>query len=114
MAIPSGSGTEVLKRFTKNALNNETVTAIDGVANHIYTILSIIICENANAAENISITVNDGSNDIDLVYNTAVPAYATYVFNDKFVISGTDDLKIRSHAASAMDVIVSYIDSDWT
>jgi hypothetical protein len=114
MAIPSGSGTEVLKRYTKNALNNETVTAITGVANHIYTILSIVICENANGAENISISMNDGSNEISLTYNTPIPAYGTYVFNDRFVISGTDTLTIRSHAASAMDVIVSYIDQDWS
>ena len=114
MAIPSGSGTEVLKRYTRNSLSNGTITAITGVANHIYTILSIIICENGDAAENISISMNDGSNQIDLVYNAPIPAYGTYIFNDKFVISGTDTLLIRSHAASALDIIVSYIDQDWT
>jgi hypothetical protein len=114
MAIPTGSGTEVLKRFTINTLNYNTVTAITGVANHIYTVLSIVVCENQGNPEHLSITMNDGTNDIDLVYNVDVPANGTYVWNDRFVISGTDLLKIRSHESSGMDVIVSYIDQDWS
>ena len=114
MAIPSGSGTEVLKLSTINTLNNTTTTVITGVANHIYIILSIVICENQNNAERISITMNDGSNDIDLIYDTPLAAQASYVWNDKFVISGTDQLKIRSHGTSGLDVVVSYIDQDWT
>ena len=114
MAIPSGSGTEVLKRFTINTLNNTTTTVITGVANHIYTILTIVICENQGATENISITMNDGSNDIDMIYDVSLPAKASYVWNDRVVLSGTDQLKIRSHGTSGLDVIVSYIDQDWT
>ena len=43
MAIPSGSGTEVLKRFIKDGQDNTESKAIDGVADHIYTVLSIIV-----------------------------------------------------------------------
>ena len=114
MAIPSGSGTEVLKRVTINTLNNTTTTVITGVANHIYTILSIVICENNGNAEQISITMNDGSNDIDLIYDMALVAKGSFVWNDRVVLSGTDQLKIRSHGTSGLDVIVSYIDQDWT
>ena len=42
MAIPSGSGTEVLKRFIKDGQDDTETKAIDGEANHIYTVLSII------------------------------------------------------------------------
>ena len=38
MAIPSGSGTEVLKRVTAHN-NNGIVEILSGTANHIYTIL---------------------------------------------------------------------------
>ena len=43
MAIPSGSGTEVLKRAYIPAITNSPQKIIDGVANHIYTILSVIV-----------------------------------------------------------------------
>ena len=114
MAIPSGSGTEVLKRATIHNNNNATTEILSGVANHIYTILTIVICENQGATENISITMNDGSNDIDMIYDVSLPAKASYVWNDRVVLSGTDQLKIRSHGTSGLDVIVSYIDQDWT
>ena len=43
MAIPSGSGTEVLKRATFDGNLNTAPVIINGVANHIYTILTIRI-----------------------------------------------------------------------
>ena len=42
MAIPSGSGTEVLKRAYFNGNLNTEALLINGVANHIYTVLSIM------------------------------------------------------------------------
>ena len=38
MAIPSGSGTEVLKFSRFLAMDNTEQTLITGVANHIYTL----------------------------------------------------------------------------
>ena len=49
MAIPSGSGTEVLKRAFHKGVTNSEITLITGVANHNYTILSLICCERAGA-----------------------------------------------------------------
>ena len=41
MAIPSGSGTEVLKRLFYTVTDTTDTVIINGVANHIYTIISI-------------------------------------------------------------------------
>ena len=44
MAIPSGSGTEVLIRAKLQGFDHSADNKIiDGVANHIYTILSVIV-----------------------------------------------------------------------
>ena len=44
MAIPSGSGTEVLKVSKLNPTNVAAQVLINGVADHIYTVLSVITC----------------------------------------------------------------------
>ena len=44
---------------------------------------------------------------------TDLPPYGTYVWNDKFVITGTDKLEAYSSAGN-VDIYCSYIDQDWT
>jgi len=117
MAIPSGGGTEVLKRATLNANSNAWTSILTGVANHIYTILSVSFCEvsnNASTTVGMRIDINAaGSNEVSLLdHHTSVPAYETFVWNDKFVMTGTDKLIIYSSAN--MDIYVTYIDQDWT
>ena len=112
MAIPSGSGTEVLKRVTAHN-NNGIVEILSGTANHIYTILSIIIMDANGLGSSINIAVNDGSNDIHLLGTQSVDLTETFVWNEKFVMEGDDDLDIYS-SNSGMDFYISYIDQDWT
>jgi hypothetical protein len=113
MAIPSGSGTEVLKRLTMHS-NGGWNEAFSGTANHIYTILSVIVQERAGAATTLGMRVNDGSNDIFLIGDgTVCPAYGTFVWNDKFVMEGDDDLDIYNTGVDT-DWYISYIDQDWT
>lgn len=116
MAIPSGSGTEVLKRFYKNSLTNSDTILIDGVANHIYTVLSVSFSErnNATATINMFTVIDGGSTDIHLITQKSISAFGNYVFNDKFVITGTDELKVSLQASGAVDVLISYIDQDWS
>ena len=117
MAIPSGGGTEVLKRAYKHAQTNAWITLITGVANHIYTVISVILCEQGNAAELFSMRVDisaAGSNQLRLLEQQALPAYSSYVFTDKIVLTGTDKLEVYSQSAANIDVYVSYIDQDWT
>ena len=116
MAIPSGSGTEVLKRATKHANNDNWEAIITGVANHIYTILSITACEMGGNAEIINIRVDvsaAGSNQIFIVNTQALGSQETFVFSDKLVLTGTDKLEIYNSAGD-VDWSVSYIDQDWS
>ena len=117
MAIPSGSGTEVLKRATYHANSNAWRTLITGVANHIYTILSITACESNGTAETIGIRIDisaAGSNWINLVEtSTPLPSRGTFAWNDKTVLTGTDKLEVHNSAGD-VDWYVSFIDQDWT
>ena len=113
MTIPTGGGTEVLKRVTSHN-NNGLDEILAGELLHIYTILSIIFANNTTVTtESIQISVNDGSNDIVIVGYTVIPSYGTFVFNDKFVMEGDDDLDLYNGHTNG-DWYVSYIDQDWT
>ena len=116
MAIPSGSGTEVLKRVYVNNLSNTDDAIITGVANHIYTILSISFCERNNAAELINMYVDylAGGTGINILTQQALAAHETFVWNDKFVMTGTDNLYVGTQGSALVDVYCSYIDQDWS
>ena len=58
MAIPSGSGTEVLKRHSVHANSDAWVNLITGVANHIYTVISIVASEAGGNAETLGLRVD--------------------------------------------------------
>ena len=94
MAIPSGSGTEVIKSTEITALTNSVQTLITGVANHIYTVLSIIVCEaNDDSGKMVKLYFadSDGStNPVFLLRGQPVGANETFVFNDKFSYTGID------------------------
>ena len=115
MAIPSGSGTEVLKVSTATITSNSATDLITGVANHIYTVLSVNICETGAQGEAMDLYVHDdGSTIYYLIRNHTLPAYGTFVYNDKLVLSGTDRLTLQFGSSCDIDVVVSYIDQDWS
>ena len=116
MAIPSGSGTEVLNMATTRALSNSWVTVLEGAANHIYTIISILATETGGNAETLSIGVADDSSNTNFTYITniaAIPGNGTFVFNDRFVFQGTKFLRMSLANAGDVDIYVSYIDQNW-
>jgi len=118
MAIPSGSGTEVLKRSGYYALQSSSgaTVLINGVANHIYTVLSVVICNRTASATTVQMYCQpDGSGQYELMGDgfANVPAQETFVWNDKFVLTGTDHL-VLTNSGSHADIWVSYIDQDWT
>ena len=127
MAIPSGSGTEVLKRTTIHAQSN-TATAFrwDGTmattgtstytvpTNHIITVISIIFNEQAGAGEDINLYMNDGANNIQLLQTQRLSGYETFVWNDRFVLTGGDKLVFNVGDSANVDAICSYIDQDWS
>ena len=117
MAIPSGSGTEVLKRGVFTVTDTTDTKIIDGVANHIYTVLSIIITETAGNAETFGLFLDAsaGGTDYEIIsLATALGADQTFVFNDKIVLSGTDELNFKAGGACDIDIVINYIDQDWT
>jgi len=116
MAIPSGSGSEVLKRATIHALSDAWSPLITGVANHIYTVLSIIAQNNDSGTDTANGRVDisaAGSNQISIFNEVSIVGKATFVWNDKFVLTGTDILQVYNTAGN-MDWYISYIDQDWT
>ena len=117
MAIPSGSGTEVLNRGTFTVINDTDTKILDGVANHIYTVLSIIITETAGNAETFGLFLDPsaGGTDFEIVsLATALPADSTFVFNEKLVLVGTDELNFKAGGTCDIDIVINYIDQDHT
>ena len=97
--------------------NGEVV--LNGVASHVYTILSITLCETAGNDETFSIvstTANssDGSlNSPFYIYHTqSLPAKATFEHTSKLVLEGTDELWVTAGGDCDIDVVVSYLDQD--
>ena len=116
MAIPSGSGTEVLKVAHIAGVTNSENVLINGVANHIYTILSMTICETGGATETFDLYIDDdgGGTYYEILSDQTIGANATYVWNDKLVLSGTDHLCMITANSANIDVVISYIDQDWS
>ena len=115
MAIPSGSGTEVLK----TALTTETAASenvlVNGVNLHIYTILSVVICETAGNSETFDLYVkDDGGTVYYLIKDQVLAPKKTFVFNDRIVLTSTDELAIAPGGTCDIDIVTSYIDQDWT
>ncbi len=116
MAIPSGSGTEVLKRASIHALSDAWSPIITGVANHIYTVLSISACNNNGSTDTANMRIDisaAGSNQIVIFTEQSITAKATFVWNDRLILTGTDKLEVYNTAGN-MDWFISYIDQDWT
>jgi hypothetical protein len=112
MAIPSGSGTEVLKNVNGVTANAET-TALTVGTNKVVTILNISIFASQAANSTLQIDLSDGSADYTLVYQTMLGT-STYVWNEKLVLRPTHALKISEISNYDMHWWVSYIEQDWT
>ena len=102
---------EVLK-VSHSVVTDSEVVLINGASGHTYTILSVSMCETAGAAETIDLFIQDdgGADDYEILSDQAIGANETFVFNDKFVIEGTDHLTAKCASAAAVDVVVSYLD----
>ena len=131
MAIPSGSGSEVLKRAYCH--NFSTVTYIDWdvadgetdagqasatatrvPANVILTILNIIICRYNGSAFTVDVKLEHASNDdIYLLDQQSIPGNGTFVFSDKIILLEGDELSFTS-GGDENDCWINYIKQDWT
>ena len=118
MAIPSASGTEVIKYNTVTAMSTTVVDLIPSpLANHIYTVISIIWAETANAAGHFYMRTftasahNAGENW--MIRQQALPAYGTFTWNERFSFSGALYLTSNTVSSANFDVHVTYIDQNW-
>ena len=124
MAIPSGSGTEVLRNggwsrqstdvtsFDFAAGNPSVGDETDTVpANHIITVLSIIWCEGANNAEIINLY---GVNGAYILKKQDIAGRGTFIWNERLCLKGGKYLKTWTESAGDVDVFYSYLDQDWS
>jgi len=126
MAIPSGSGTEVLYRTTINAqatditafrwdrTNATTGTDTYTVpANHIITVLTVYICNTEATARTVKFWVNDGTNVIRMLFDQSIGEKETFVMNDRIVLVAGDALLLEASGGN-IDAHCSFIDQDWS
>ena len=115
MPIPSGNGTEVLKRHQANGINNayETLTV---PSDHIFTLLSMSLCNYESAGSASSFILfgfqPNGSGDCWLIADQPIGGRQTFVYNDKVVFTGGDVIRVWSDSTN-FDICISYIDQDW-
>ena len=130
MAIPSGSGTEVLKRGAIDgnaawtyarwdqaitASGNTSTGTVAIPTNCIATILNINACNHGGSAAQFAIRVEySGSSGIYILSNsgTSIPAYDTFVYSEKIVLGPTDKLQFYNN--NATDIVWCYIYQEWT
>ena len=97
--------------LTAGVTNSESVL-INGVDGHTYTILSILICETAGAAETFDLYIDDGGGgtDYEIYSDQALAANATFEHTSKFVIENEDHLCAAAASSANIDIVVSYLD----
>ena len=112
----SSAGTEILRRSYANGLTNSNVKIIDGDANYTYTVLSLIFCSQSttNTEEiHMWIDIEDSGTEIWLLHGQTLPPKATFVWENKIMLSGTDELIIKTDSAGDTDVYCTYIEQRW-
>ena len=120
MAIPSGSGTEVLKRTSIHALSDAWSPIITGVANHIITVLNFSVCNTHPTNRllfSLVIRCLGTVTDKYILLEQSVPNYETFVYSDKIILHGGDKLLFddpTSDTGDDGDIIIHYIDQDWS
>ena len=119
MANPStgfgGAGTEVLRRAYYDNMSETEVTILSGVANHIMTILTIIVCERSGIADSsisMNVDVDNSGTDLRLLTNSPIGSDGTFVWSDRFCLTETDRLWMSGAATGTglFDVWITYID----
>ena len=126
MALPSGSGSELLQRGWFPALSATAVYALFTGAisttttsnavptDHIITVLNVIFGERGGATEQINMWIEmGGSSNVFLLSAQNIAAYQTFVFSDKFVLRATDQLAFSCQGSANVDVSFNFIDQNW-
>ena len=129
MAIPSGGGTEVLKRNSiaaqtttwteldwaseqTSAGNTSGTTAI--AAHNIMTILNIFWNNQSGAARKVHLKCSaSGRSDVTFLQNQDLPIDGTFILNDRLILHPGDKLMFYATGTS-VHIWLNYIQQDWT
>ena len=114
MAIPSGSGTEVLKTITQTITGALTITPTD---DHIYVILNIIVKNNHSSSTHFDIKVSDDSASAYqwILESQSLAQDKTFVWNDRLILyDDTARLMIDTNSTDQLHMTINYIDQDWS
>jgi len=111
-------GKEVIRRSYLNGAGASETTLIAGAAEHVYTIISIIICEMGSRSDgkfSLYVDVDNSGTNIYFADNLALPSKGIFIWNDRFAITATDKLHFLSSSASTpeYDVWCTYIDQQF-
>jgi hypothetical protein len=111
---PSGAGTEVLRRWYDSTVDSSSETVmINGVADHIYTVLSVVAFNpNAACVFHIRFYAEGTGSEMTLV-KADIPQNGTFVFSDKIVIAGADELRVLTATTDDIIVHCTYIDQEF-
>jgi hypothetical protein len=111
-------GKEVIRRSYLDGTAESEGTILAGVANHVMTIVSIIICERANVADayfEMYIDYDLGGTDLRLIYES-IEGDKTFVWSDRFAITATDKLHFKGYSTAGtaqFDIWCTYIDQQF-
>ena len=100
------------RRYTSNNIGTSAATVL--TADSYDTIVGISVSNVTTSGINVSVYINDGSNDIHLVKDAPITAGGALQVVDggaKFVVQSGDALKVISDTASSADVWVSAVDA---
>ena len=117
---PTASGKEVIRRQYYDGIGESAVVVLQGVADHIMTTVSIIICERMGLSDGIFHMIfypDASSTGLYMLQDQSLPSTQTFIFNEKVAITNTDAIKIVGESVSGTagyDVWVTYIDQDFS
>jgi len=100
------------RRYTSNDVGASAATIF--TADSYDTVVGISLANVTASAVNVSVYINDGTNDIYLVKDAPIPAGSQLQVLDggaKYVVQSGDALKVISDTASSVDVWVSTVDA---
>lgn len=112
----SSAGSEILRRSHVVGLSTTPVKLIDGAsADYTYILLTVTFCENSGADEAINMKIDTEASgaDVFLLDAQALLSKETFIWNDKLMLWGTDELVVYTGSAANIDVYCTYIEQRW-
>ena len=111
----SAAGTEILRRVVHTPFTDSEFKLIDGTANYTYTVLSITFCNPSANDETFHMWIDyeASGTDVYLLNQQPLNARECFIWNDKIMLAGTDELVIEAGNTASMGVTCTYIEQRW-